>query len=287
MKILYKLLLVVIIITLHSCSKDKKEISQIKENSQEMEMISTYRDAVEIMNDGDYFYAAKKFLESELLFPQSDWAPKSAIMASYAYYVDGYYDEAIFNLERYIKTYPRDERLDYAHFLLAMCHYQTIVDEKKDLQPLITAKNKFQFVINNYPNTDFSLDSKFKIDLINDILASKEMYLGRYYIKKEKWIPAINRFKKITEEYDQTIYVEEALHRLVEINYRIGLIDEAKKYAGVLGYNYDSSEWYKASYKVFNKKYEYIEKINPKKLKQKDRKKIITRFKKKFLTLFK
>ncbi len=282
MKILYKLLLVVIIITLHSCSKDKKEISQIKENSQEMEMISTYRDAVEIMNDGDYFYAAKKFLESELLFPQSDWAPKSAIMASYAYYVDGYYDEAIFNLERYIKTYPRDERLDYAHFLLAMCHYQTIVDEKKDLQPLITAKNKFQFVINNYPNTDFSLDSKFKIDLINDILASKEMYLGRYYIKKEKWIPAINRFKNILKNYETTIYTEEAIHRLVEIHYHIGLLEESKKYANLLGYNYQSSDWYKKSYKLFNKNYKTQKSQQTVQKNKKEKNGIIEKFKKLF-----
>jgi outer membrane protein assembly factor BamD len=282
MKILYKLLLVVIIITLHSCSKDKKEISQIKEINQEMEMISTYRDAVEIMNDGDYFYAAKKFLESELLFPQSDWAPKSAIMASYAYYVDGYYDEAIFNLERYIKTYPRDERLDYAHFLLAMCHYQTIVDEKKDLQPLITAKNKFQFVINNYPNTDFSLDSKFKIDLINDILASKEMYLGRYYIKKEKWIPAINRFKNILKNYETTIYTEEAIHRLVEIHYHIGLLEESKKYANLLGYNYQSSDWYKKSYKLFNKNYKTQKLQQTVQKNKKEKNGIIEKFKKLF-----
>jgi outer membrane protein assembly factor BamD len=282
MKILYKLLLVVIIITLHSCSKDKKEISQIKEINQEMEMISTYRDAVEIMNDGDYFYAAKKFLESELLFPQSDWAPKSAIMASYAYYVDGYYDEAIFNLERYIKTYPRDKRLDYAHFLLAMCHYQTIVDEKKDLQPLITAKNKFQFVINNYPNTDFSLDSKFKIDLINDILASKEMYLGRYYIKKEKWIPAINRFKNILKNYETTIYTEEAIHRLVEIHYHIGLLEESKKYANLLGYNYQSSDWYKKSYKLFNKNYKTQKSQQTVQKNKKEKNGIIEKFKKLF-----
>ena len=282
MKILYKLLLVVIIITLHSCSKDKKEISQIKETNQEMEMISTYKDAVEIMNDGDYFYAAKKFLESELLFPQSDWAPKSAIMASYAYYVDGYYDEAIFNLERYIKTYPRDKRLDYAHFLLAMCHYQTIVDEKKDLQPLITAKNKFQFVINNYPNTDFSLDSKFKIDLINDILASKEMYLGRHYIKKEKWIPAINRFKNILKNYETTIYTEEAIHRLVEIHYHIGLLEESKKYANLLGYNYQSSDWYKKSYKLFNKNYKTQKLQQTVQKNKKEKNGIIEKFKKLF-----
>ena len=278
MKILYKLLLVVIFITLQSCSKDKKEISQIKETNQEMEMISTYTEALNNINRNEYFYAAKKFLEAELLFPQSDWAPKSALMASYAYYIDGYYTEAIFNLERYIKTYPKDKRLDYAHFLLAMSHYQTIVDEKKDLEPLITAKNKFEFVVKNYPNTDFALDSKFKINLIDDILASKEMYLGRFYIKKEKWIPAINRFKNILNNYETTIYAEEAIHRLVEIHYRIGLLEESKKYANLLGYNYLSSDWYKRSYKVFNKSY----KTKIIKKDKKEKKGIIKKFRKLF-----
>ena len=278
MKILYKLLLVVIFITLQSCSKDKKEISQIKETNQEMEMISTYTEGLNNINSGEYFYAAKKFLESELLFPQSDWAPKSALMASYAYYIDGYYPEAIFNLERYIKTYPKDKRLNYAHFLLAMSHYQTIGDEKKDLEPLITAKNKFEFVVKNYPNTDFALDSKFKINLIDDILASKEMYLGRFYIKKEKWIPAINRFKNILNNYETTIYAEEAIHRLVEIHYRIGLLEESKKYANLLGYNYLSSDWYKRSYKVFNKSY----KTQIIKKDKKEKKGIIKKFQKLF-----
>ena len=278
MKILYKLLLVVIFITFQSCSKDKKEISQIKETNQEMEMISTYTEGLNNINRGEYFYAAKKFLESELLFPQSPWAAKSALMASYAYYIDGYYPEAIFNLERYIKTYPKDKRLDYAHFLLAMSHYQTIVDEKKDLEPLITAKNKFEFVVKNYPNTDFALDSKFKINLIDDILASKEMYLGRFYIKKEKWIPAINRFKNILNNYETTIYAEEAIHRLVEIHYRIGLLEESKKYANLLGYNYLSSDWYKRSYKVFNKSY----KTKIIKKDKKEKKGIIKKFRKLF-----
>ena len=258
MKFLYKLTIVLIFFTLLSCSKKEIEVLKIKENNQELEMISTYNEAVENITKLDYFYAAQKFLEAELLFPQSDWAPKSALMASYAYYADDYYSEAIFHLDRFIQTYPMDRRIAYAHFLLAMCFYETIVDEKKDLEPLIDAKNKFEFIILNYPNTDFALDSEFKIGLINDILASKEMYLGRHYIKKEKWIPAINRFKNVIQNHENTIYVEEAIHRLVEIHYRIGLIEESKKYAGLLGYNYLSGEWYKKSYKIFNKDYKKL-----------------------------
>ena len=258
MKFLYKLAILLIFFTLQSCSQKEIEVSKIKETNQELEMISSYNEGIKNITDKDYFYAAKKFLESELLFPQSDWAPKSALMASYAYYADNYYSEAIFNLERFIKTYPKDKRIAYAHFLLAMCFYETIVDEKKDLEPLIEAKNKFEFIILNYPNTDFALDSEFKIGLINDILASKEMYLGRHYIKKEKWIPAINRFKNVLQNHENTIYVEEAIHRLVEIHYRVGLVEESKKYAALLGYNYLSGEWYKKSYKIFNRNYKTL-----------------------------
>ena len=220
----------------------------------------------------------KKFLESELLYPQSLWAPKSALMASYSYYLQNYYSESLANLERYLKTYPTDLHQAYAHYLIAMCYYETIEDEKRDSAPLIKARKKFQFIIEEYPNTDFALDAKFKLDLIQDIMASKEMYLGRHYIKKEKWIPAINRFQHVIEEYDQTIFVEEAIHRLVEINYKLGLLEESQKYANLLGYNYLSSEWYKKSYKIFNK--DYL--IKKRKSNKKEKKGVIKRFKKLF-----
>jgi len=279
MKFIIKLGAVLLLLfALQACSKNEKEISLIKEIDQEQEMISTYKEAFEALQKGDTYYAATKFLESELLFPQSDWAPKSALMAAYSYYLQDYYSEAIFNLERYLNTYPKDDRASYGHFLLAMCYYEKIVDEKKDLAPLIQAKKTFKFVIDNYPNTDFAIDSKFKVDLINDIMASKEMYIGRHYIKKQKWIAAINRFKTIIQEYETTIYVEESIHRLVEIYYYLGLLDESKKYAKLLGYNYGSSNWYKASYKLFNKNYE----TKVIKIDKKEKKKMLKKFKKLF-----
>ena len=281
MKFLYKLIILLIIFSLQSCSKNDKEISKIKEVNQELEMISAYKEGIKYLNEEDNYNASKKFLEAELLFPQSQWAPKSALMAAYAYYLDDYYSEAISNLERYIETYPKDKRMSYAHFLVAMCYYETIVNEKKDIAPLIKAKEKFDFIILNYPNSDFALDAKFKIGLINDILAAKEMYLGRHYIKKEKWIPAINRFKNILEYHETTIFAEEAIHRLVEIHYRIGLVEESKKYASLLGYNYLSSAWYKKSYTIFNKDYK-IKEINEIKKDKKDKNKIIKKFKKLF-----
>ena len=276
MNFFYKLLLILLLLT--SCTKDSSKISSIKEINQELEMINAYKLGFENINKADYFYAAKNFLEAELLFPQSDWAPKAALMASYAYYLQDNYAQARANLERYIKTYPSDKRMVYGHFLLAMCYYETIEDEKKDLEPLLIAKKKFNFIINNYPDTDFAIDASFKVDLISDILASKEMYIGRHYLKKEKWIPAINRFKNILKDYETTIYAEEAMHRLVEVYYHIGLVDEAKRYAILLGYNYQSSEWYKKSYKIFNKSYEN----RTTKIIKKEKKYTIKKFKKLF-----
>ena len=273
MKFLSKLIILLSIFILNGCSKNDKEISLIKEINQEDEMIQAYKEGIKALDKNDTFFAAKKFLEAELLYPQSEWASKSSLMASYAYYIEGNYSEALYNLERFLKTYPKDTRMDYVHYLIGLSYYENIEGEKKDIKPLIEAKNKFKFVIQNYPNTDFALDSKFKIDLINDVLASKEMYLGRHYIKKEKWVAAINRFKIVLNDYDTTIYTEEAIHRLVEIHYKIGLEGEAKKYASLLGYNYLSSEWYKKTYSILNKEYKTIKVENEKKsLKEKFKK---------------
>ena len=240
---------------LSSCSKDQKEVSIIKESKQDLEMIAAYKDAYEALNQGDPYYAGKKFLEAELLFPQSEWASRSALMASYSYYMQNYYTEAVSNLERYLKTYPTDKNLSYAHYLIAMCYYETIEGEKRDLEPLLMANKKFKLIISSYPSTDFAIDAKFKISLIEEVLASKEMYIGRHYLKKEKWIPAIKRFQNIIKNYSETVYIEEALHRLVEIHYRVGLENESNKYAKLLGYNYKSGEWYEKSYKILNQDY--------------------------------
>ena len=252
---MHKFFLILIIIVFFGCAKDKENKLIIQEQNLETQMISAYKEGLNFLDKGDGLSAAKKFNEAELLFPQSEWAPKSALMAAYSYYSYNYYGDSIYELEQFIKKYPKDERISYANFLLAMCYYQSIVDEKKDLEPLLKARDKFIYVVENYPNTDFAMDAKFKLDLIREILASKEMYLGSYYIQKGKWIAAINRFKIVINDYDTTIYVEEALHRLVELHYKIGLENEAKKYANLLGYNYLSSDWYKSTYKIFNKEY--------------------------------
>ena len=247
-------LLIFISITI-SCTKEKVKKSVINEKNLDAQVYEAYQKGMDSLEVGDVLFAAKKFNEAEILFPQSEWAPKSALMAAYSYYTQDYYKDAISELERFIRVYPYYKDLDYAYYLLAISHYEQIVDEKKDLQSIIDAKKNFSLLIKDYPNTEYALDAEFKLDLINDILASKEMYLGRYYLQKKKWIPAINRFRTIIDEYDTTIYTEEALHRLVEVYYIIGLKDEAEKYAKLLSYNYQSSKWYEQSYSVFNKKY--------------------------------
>ena len=266
MKIKIILFFLISIFLTVSCSKDENKISTITEKSQELQVLEAYQEGMKSLEGGDVLYAAKKFNEAEILFPQSEWAPKSALMAAYSYYVQDYYGDTIAELNRFLKIYPSNKNIDYAFYLLAISYYEQIVDEKKDLESILKSKKYFEIIIKEFPNTDYALDAEFKINLINDILASKEMYVGRYYFEKKKWIPAINRFKTVIDEYETTIYAEEALHRLVEVHYTIGLIKEAKKYANLLGYNYQSSKWYEKSYTIFNKKYELQkkEKINKK-----------------------
>ena len=250
------ILIVLSLLSFLSCTKKEEKVEIIIDDVIETQMLESYKKGLKALDEGDALYAARHFTDAELLFPQSEWAPKSLLMAAYSYYSQDYFADAIAELERFIKTYPQSNRLDYAYFLLATCYYEKIIDEKKDLEPLIKAKETFNFVIQEYPSTDFALDAKFKLDLIDETLAGKEMYIGRYYIKKEKWIAAINRFKYVVDNYSSTIYIEEALHRLVELHYKIGLIEESKKYAAVLGYNYQSGDWYEVSYQIFNKEFE-------------------------------
>ena len=268
--------LLIIILTL-SCSKKEEKVTILKEKNLETQMIEVYNQALKEFERGDVIYAGKKFSEAELLYPQSIWAPRAVLMSAYGYFSQGYYKDAINDLERFLVKYKNHPQTDYAYYLLALCHYDQIVDEKKDFNEILKAKKYFEILIDKYPNTDYAADSKFKLEFIVEIMASKEMYLARYYVQREKWIPAINRFKKVASDYDTTIYVEEALHRLVELHYKVGLIDEAEKYAKLLGYNYQSSKWYEASYKILNKSYQKQTKIV-----KDDKETILKKFKKLF-----
>ena len=256
MKFLKLLLFLIMTLNLISCSEKEEKISLIKENNLEMQMIEAYNEGLKEFNKGDVFFAAKKFNEVELLYPQSIWAPRSTLMAAYAWYSELYYNDAIYELERFLNKYKNHPNTDYAYYLLGVCHYNQIVDEKKDLGEILKAKTYFTLLIDKFPNTDYAEDAKFKLELIKEVLASKELYLANYYLTREKWIPALNRYKKIIDLYDTTIYVEEALYRLVELNYKLGLVGEAKKYTALLGYNYQSTDWYERSYKILNKNYQ-------------------------------
>ena len=260
MKLFIKSFLIIFLIIIFGCSKPQEKISTIQEKDLEMQMIEAYNEGLKELDRNDVIYAAKRFNEAELLYPQSIWAPRAALMAAYAYFSQEYYSDSILELEKFLDKYKNHPRRDYAYYLLALSHYNQIVDEARDLNQIIKAKEYFDIIIKNYPNTEFAIDSEFKLELIQEILASKEMYIARYYVDREKWIPAINRFKTVINDYETSIYVEEALHRLVELHYKLGLIDESKKYAALLGYNYQSSDWYEESYKILNKNYVKISK---------------------------
>ncbi|MFZ9995526.1 MAG: outer membrane protein assembly factor BamD [Pelagibacteraceae bacterium] len=258
-KIISSLLLILLLV---SCSKKEPEINIPADQDKSFEI---YKEAVEAMNRGDYFYASKKFSEAEPILPKIEFSAKASLMSSYCLYLINFYPEATANLERFINQYPADKNVAYAHYLIAIVLYEQILDEKKDINPLIQSKEKIEFFLKNFPDTEYALDLKFKMDLINNQLAAKEMYVAKYYIATQKWIPAINRLKIIVEDFSETVFIEEALHRLVEVYYTVGLENEAKAAAAILGYNYNSSEWYAQSYKVLNKTYRIPKKSDIKK----------------------
>ena len=260
-----KFISILLLLILNSCSNDKKISENYIENKDlETEMIKAYNEGMSALNKGDALYAAKKFSEAELLYPQSKWAPRASLMSAYSHWSQQYYNDCITELKRFIKIYSYSKNLDYAYYLLGISYYDSIVDEKTDLRPLLQAKKYFLILEEKFPETDYSLDAKYKLELINDILAAKELYLARHYIKKQKWVAAINRLKNIVTNYETTIFIEEALHRLVEVHYIIGLENEAQKYAKTLGYNYKTGIWYKETYRVFNKDYKQIIEIKKK-----------------------
>ena len=254
--------LVLIIFLTVSCSKKEPELNIPVDQE---ESFKIYKEAVSKMNRGDFFFAAKKFSEAESILPTIEFAAKASLMSSYCLYIINLYPEAQANLEIYIKKYPTNKNIAYAHYLIAITLYEQILDEKKDINPLIKSKEKIIFFLKNFSDTEYALDLRFKLDLINNQLAAKEMYVAKYYIATQKWIPAINRLKTIVKDFSSTVFIEEALHRLVEVYYKMGLIEEANAAAAILGYNYNSSEWYAQSYKVLNKSYKISKKSKKKK----------------------
>jgi outer membrane protein assembly factor BamD len=248
-KLIYSFLIFFLVV---SCSKKALDLNIPPSEEKSFEV---YKEAVDAMNAGDFLVASKKFSEAESILPKIEFSAKASLMSSYCLYLINFYPEATANLERFINQYPADKNVAYAHYLIAITLYEQILDERKDISPLIESKEKIQFFIKNFPDTEYALDLKFKLDLINNQLAAKEMYVAKYYITTQKWIPAINRLKVIINDFSETIFIEEALHRLVEVYYRVGLAEEAKAAAAILGYNYNTSKWYAQTYKILNKSY--------------------------------
>ena len=277
-KQMYQKLIYLVLITFLtvSCSKKEPELSNIPADSEKA--FEVYKEAIELMDQGNFFFAAKKFSEAEQILPKIQYAAKASLMSSYCLYLINFYEEATTNLDRFVSKYPADKNIAYAHYLIAISLYEQILDEKKDINPLLKSKKKINFFLTNYPNTEYAIDLKFKLNLVNNQLAAKEMYVAKYYIATQKWIPAINRLKTIVNDYSETIFIEEALHRLVEVYYKVGLVEEARAAAKILGYNYNSSEWYAQSYKVLNKNYKI-----PKKMKKEKNDGLIKRTIKKIL----
>ena len=251
-------ILIYLTLSLFLISCGGKKDQAIKPPNTDEEAIQVYQEALVSLKSGDYFYASKKFSEAEGMLSEIEWAAKSALMSSYCLYNLNLYDEAVVNLQRFIRIYPASPYVSYAKYLVVISYYEQILDEDKDIQPLLISKKKIENFIQEFPNTDYTIDLKFKLDLVINQLAAKELSIARYYIKNEKWIAAINRLQVVVKKYDDTIFVEEALHRLVEIYYKIGLEEEAKASAALLGYNYNSSEWYERSYQVLNKSYKPV-----------------------------
>ncbi len=244
-------ILIFILLLTTACSKDEPIYTSSKEN----DPYEIYKEAYEAFLVNDFFNAEKKFSKAELNFEKVELAAKSAIMSCFSLYGINFYDQALEGIERFLKTYPSNENVIYAEYLKAIIYFEQIGDEKKDIKPLIQAEKQINYFTKKYVNSDYAVDLEFKKDLIQNQLAAKELYNARFYISVQKWIPAINRLKLIVDKYEKTIFIEEALHRLVEIHYHLGLENDAKKYANILGYNYNSSEWFKQSYKILNKEY--------------------------------
>lgn len=212
-----------------------------------------YNEALSLLEQENYAAAAKAFDEVERQHPYSKWASKAQLMAAYAYFEDAKYDDAIIALDRFIQLHPGSPDTPYAYYLKALSFYEQISDVGRDQKMTRLALQALEEVVNRFPNTAYARDARLKIDLARDHLAGKEMEIGRWYLKQKHYLAAINRFKTVVEEYQQTTHVPEALYRLVETYSMLGLQEEARKAAAVLGHNFPGSDWYEDAYAIVEK----------------------------------
>ena len=267
-------ILISIFIIVTACGKDD---NLIKKPEEIPPLNVLYKAAFDLYEQGDWNRSIELFQKVETRYSFSEWAPRATLMIMYIYYEAGESIKALEYANKFKKTNPRNKNINYVDFIIALTFYERINVVSRDQTNTRAALKQFQSILKKYPNSIYAEESKYKIDLINEQLAGNEMYIGRYYMKKGKWIAAIKRFQIVINQYDTTIFSKEALHRLVEIYYRLGNINEAKKYAAILGYNFNDSNWYKKSYKIVGNKDYRIEE-NKRKIKLKDRVKKILSF---------
>ena len=256
---LLNFLMILIFLIVLSCSS--KKIEEIEYAEREVDEI--YNSAMDLVNNEKFISAAEEFNEVERQHPYSIWATRAQIMSAYVKYKVQDYDMAIGAAQRYIDLHPGADDVDYAYYLIALCYYERINDVKRDQSYTVQALNSFKNLNNRFPNSIYIRDANLKIDLINDHLAGKEMDVGRTYLKLNNYIAAINRFKNVVDLYSKTSHLPEALARLTELYLYLGIYDQAKIYAAVLGHNYNNNKWYKYSYELLvnlkNKKEGIIE----------------------------
>lgn len=207
-----------------------------------------YNRAYGTFGDQKYKDAIEKFEEVERQHPYSEWATRAQVMAAYSAYKAGEFEDAISIVDRFVKLHPTHPSAPYAYYLKALCYYTQITDVGRDQRTTEDARTALKDVMKRFPDTEYAQDAKLKLDLTNDHLAGKEMEIGRYYLRQQEYLAAINRFKEVVDLYETTSHAAEALHRLVECYMSLGITKEAKRYAAVLGHNYPGSEWYKFSY---------------------------------------
>lgn len=236
-----------------------------------------YKTAFKLYEEGTWSEAINLFQKVETKYSFSEWAPRATLMIMYIYYESSEYYQALEYANKYKKLYPSSKNITYVDYLIGLVFYEQISTVARDQTYTKEALKKFNELIDNNPNSIYAKEAKYKIDLINEQLAGKEMYLARYYMKKSKWVAAIKRLNIILDKYEQTVYVPEALHRLVEIYYKLGNLNQASKYGAILGYNFNDDEWYKKSYKIVADK-DYSTEKKAQKIKFRDKIKKIFNF---------
>lgn len=244
------LMLAAAILSVAACSSSR-EVTNQKFAYVERPVEQLYREAVEKVETKRYEEAVLLFDEVERQHPYSSWARRAMLMSAFVQYEQNRYEDALANLDRFISIHPGNKDAAYAYYLKAMCQYERIRDVGRDQDITRNALAALNDVVQRYPDSEYARDARLKLDLTYDHLAGKEMEVGRYYLRRNQYIAAINRFNTVVEDYQTTTHVPEAMHRLVEAYLELGVLPEAQRHAAILGFNYPGSEWYQDTYKLF------------------------------------